>query len=156
MALGRRVSRLWHTGVISAGSKGGDIEYAGHHADRMMRAFLDDLRYARRGLRGRPGFMWIVLITLALGIGVNTAGFTAVLATIFGLLALLLAATGIYGVLNYQVSVRMPEMGIRMALGATVENIFSLIFREASWLAATGILLGIVGAQAEARLLASL
>src|SRR5215468_6568590 len=84
------------------------------------------------------------------------AGFTAVLATIFGLLALLLAATGIYGVLNYQVSVRLPEMGIRMALGATVQNVLSMIFREAFAMAATGVILGVIGAQAAAHWLASL
>jgi len=84
------------------------------------------------------------------------AGFTAVLATIFGLLALLLAATGIYGVVNYQISVRMPEMGIRMALGATVQNVLSMIFREAFAMAATGVILGVIGAQAAAHWLASL
>src|SRR5207302_9619296 len=75
------------------------------------------------------------------------AGFTAMLAAIFGVLALLLAATGIYGVLNYQVSRRMPEMGIRMALGASALNVLHLILRETCGVAITGVLLGMIGAQ---------
>src|SRR5947208_2251662 len=84
------------------------------------------------------------------------AGFIAVLAMIFGTLALMLAATGIYGVLNYHVSRRMPEMGIRMALGARARDVLSLILREAFVVSLIGVVLGLLGAQAAAHWLGSL
>lgn len=84
------------------------------------------------------------------------AGFIAVLAMIFGTLALMLAATGIYGVLNYHVSRRMPEMGIRMALGASARDVLSLILREALVVSLIGVVLGMLGAQAAAHWLGSL
>jgi predicted permease len=84
------------------------------------------------------------------------AGFTAVLAAIFGALALLLAATGIYGVLNYQVSRRLPEMGIRMAVGASSRDVIRLILREGVALAAVGVVLGVAVALIAARSLSSL
>jgi predicted permease len=70
------------------------------------------------------------------------ASFTAVLAAIFGVLALLLAATGIYGVLNYQVSRRLPEMGIRAAVGASAGDLLGLVLREGLVLAVAGVVLG--------------
>jgi putative ABC transport system permease protein len=84
------------------------------------------------------------------------AGFTAVLASIFGALALLLAATGIYGVLDYQVSRRLPEMGIRMAVGASARDVLALVLQEGLAVAALGVILGAVSAFAAARWLGAL
>jgi len=74
----------------------------------------------------------------------------------FGVIALLLAAVGIYGIIAYGVERRTNEIGIRMALGARASAVLSMILREAFWLAALGIVLGIAGALAVTRLLASM
>jgi len=62
----------------------------------------------------------------------------------FGLLALLLASIGIYGIMAYTVARRTSEIGIRMALGARATQILCMILREASWMAITGVAIGIV------------
>ncbi len=87
---------------------------------------------------------------------ISPVSFTAVLAAIFGGLALLLAVTGIYGVFDYRISQRRPEMGIRMALGATARDVLRMVLREGAALAAAGILLGSIAALASARGLATL
>ena len=87
---------------------------------------------------------------------ISPVSFTAVLAAIFGALAFLLAVTGIYGVFNYQISHRRPEMGIRMALGASGRDILRLVLREGLTLASAGLLLGAAGAMVSARLLKAL
>jgi predicted permease len=68
------------------------------------------------------------------------------LATIFGTIALFLAAIGIYGVLAYQVAQRRKEIGIRLALGSDGRGIFSLIVSEGLWLVGAGAAAGLVGA----------
>jgi putative ABC transport system permease protein len=82
---------------------------------------------------------------------VAPAGFTAVLAGIFGLLALILAGTGIYGVLNYQVSRRLPEMGIRSALGARARDLLGMVLRESAIVVGAGLALGLVGSMLASR-----
>lgn len=77
------------------------------------------------------------------------------LCTIFGLIALLLAATGLYGVLSYGVARRTNEIGIRMALGAGRSNVIGMILRETGIMIAIGAVTGVAAAAGVARLVAS-
>jgi len=80
----------------------------------------------------------------------------ASLLTIFGLLALLLAAIGVHGVMSYSVAQRTQEIGIRIALGARARDVLRLIMRQAFTILLAGALLGLAGGLVVSRLLASL
>jgi ABC-type antimicrobial peptide transport system permease subunit len=67
----------------------------------------------------------------------------ATLSGFFGVLALLLASIGLYGLLSYGVQSRTNEIGIRMALGAQTSNVMSLILKEAVLLVLVGVAVGI-------------
>jgi putative ABC transport system permease protein len=82
--------------------------------------------------------------------------FDSFLLTIFAATALLLAAIGIYGVLSYTAAQRTREIGIRMALGATQTNIARDVLSQGLLLTGLGAALGICGALAGARLIASM
>jgi ABC-type antimicrobial peptide transport system permease subunit len=81
---------------------------------------------------------------------------STLLITVFGLVALALAAVGVYGVVAYGVVRRTREVGIRVALGARPGAVLSLFLREGVALAAAGVALGLAGAWALRRLLAGL
>jgi ABC-type lipoprotein release transport system permease subunit len=61
----------------------------------------------------------------------------------FGMLALVLASVGIYGVMAYSVAQRTNEIGIRLALGASSGQVLTMVLSEASWLSAVGVAAGV-------------
>jgi len=79
----------------------------------------------------------------------------AALGGFFGLLALIVACLGIFGILAFQVSRRVNEIGVRMALGAARRDILTLVLREAALLLAPGCLIGALAALGLARFAAS-
>ena len=78
------------------------------------------------------------------------------LLSMFAVLALLLAAIGIFGVMSQTVMQRTAEIGIRMALGAQRRDVLALVLRRAAWVTAIGIVLGTVVALGVTRLIGSL
>jgi putative ABC transport system permease protein len=82
--------------------------------------------------------------------------FVLILFEAFGLVALVLAATGIYGVLSGSVSERMREIGVRVAVGATRGDVLALVIRQGLMLTAFGIVIGLAGAMAASQVLITL
>jgi predicted permease len=81
--------------------------------------------------------------------------FTMLLFAAFAVVALLLAAVGIYALMAFAVSQRTQEIGLRLALGSGKGRVISLILRDASTLAITGLVLGLVGAAIIGRIMRS-
>jgi putative ABC transport system permease protein len=78
------------------------------------------------------------------------------LASAFGVVALFLAAIGVYGVLAHQVTQRRRELGIRIALGSSPREVFRIVLRDGSRITAAGIVLGLAATLVIARVIAGM
>jgi predicted permease len=110
----------------------------------------------RRAVRGATGDQVLYEVRTIEQLAKGTLApqrFLLLLFGVFAALALLLACVGIYGVLAYLTSQRIPEFGIRMALGATARNVMGLVLRQSVGMIFVGAVVGIVAALAASRLL---
>ena len=82
--------------------------------------------------------------------------FNLLLLGTFAIVALVLAALGVYGVVAYGVSERTHEIGIRMALGAERSNVVRMMVAQGMWSVVAGLVVGLFGAWAATRLVAGL
>jgi putative ABC transport system permease protein len=87
------------------------------------------------------------------GAAVDAERFQMTLMSVFAAVGLLLATAGVYGVVSYSAAQRTREFGIRMALGATRGRILGSVLRSGATLALTGVLVGVAGSLASARVL---
>jgi macrolide transport system ATP-binding/permease protein len=85
-----------------------------------------------------------------------SARMSAVFTTVFGFLALVLALTGLYGIIWYSVTLRTKEIGIRMALGAQQRDILKLVLKQGLGMALIGIVIGLLAAFAVGQVMSSL
>lgn len=132
------------TVVLIARSRRNEIELSGEM--RQAIANLDPQLpvYGVGGLRQMLGFVYLPMRAAAIALGA------------FGLLAIMLSVTGIYGLAAYTVSRRTREIGIRMAIGARPAQVLRLIFGRTGVLVSVGAAIGLILGAAGAKLLASI
>jgi putative ABC transport system permease protein len=134
---------------------GGRVFVVGRTAgDPLNRA--EDLRRAVGAVDPDVCVVTLGPLDAAVSNGVAQPRFRAVLLGSIAAIALVLASTGLYGILAYSVSRRVPEIGVRMALGATSSRITRMVLREGLALAMSGVALGALASYLLTRLLSTL
>jgi len=109
-------------------------------------AMAGALRAAVRRVEKNAAIYGVAPLEQQLGTYLTQRRFQTSLLTGFSVVALLMAAVGIYGLIQYSVATRTQEIGLRLALGAEAGHIFRMIVGEGLTLSLTGVALGLVGA----------
>ncbi len=104
------------------------------------------IRTAVHSVDGQAPVFAVVSLANQVGGSLNQRRFETSLLTGFAAMALLMAAVGIYGLLQYSIASRTREIGLRMAIGARPADVFRMLIREGVQLSAIGLIIGLVGA----------
>ncbi len=126
-------------------------------AVRTSIAPLNMVEPLRRGVRGATGDQVLYEVRTMEQLAGGTLARQRFLLLLFGIfagLALLLACIGVYGVLAYVTSRRVPEIGVRIALGASAPDVLRMVMRQSVGMISVGVAVGLAGALGAARLLA--
>jgi predicted lysophospholipase L1 biosynthesis ABC-type transport system permease subunit len=124
--------------------------------DGNPQAYAPFLRSAVRSVDASLPLYEVQTMEEALGADRAAPRFSTWLLSLLAATGLLLAAVGIYGVIAYFVTQRTPEIGLRLALGASPRSVLFLVVRHGAMLAVTGIAIGLAGALAVTRMLRTL
>ncbi len=118
--------------------------------------FMNEIRQAVWSVNANLPLASVHTLDYFYQLSMARTSFTLVMLGIAGAMALLLGSVGLYGVIAYSVSQRTREIGIRMALGATLENVRKMVVMQGMRLASVGVIVGIAAALALTRLMAGL
>jgi predicted permease len=114
----------------------------------------ESLGRALRGVAGDQALYQVRTMEQLVAASLDRQRFLLRLFGIFAAIAVLLASVGIYGVVGYLTSQRVPEFGVRMALGATARDVIHLVVRQSASMVAVGVVIGAAAAWGTGRLLA--
>jgi predicted permease len=123
---------------------------------RPAAALVEDVRRELRGLDPALVLHQPRPLSEVIGRSIAQERFALLVVGAYALLALTVAAVGLYGLLTYMVGTRQREIGIRLALGAQIRSVRSLVVREGAALAAVGVVAGLAAALAATRALSTL
>jgi putative ABC transport system permease protein len=126
------------------------------HAASRPQALSEAIRHEVQALDGTLPFYEVHTLESAIARSLGTRRLTERLLLAFALAALLLAAVGVYGVMALNVSHRVHEFGIRLALGAAPRDLLRLVLGQGMRLLLIGLAIGLLGAVGLARFLSSL